>query len=73
MNSGVNVLGDFNKVNITRLKHNFELKQIAHFPTCGQSKLDLISTNLKFFYDAPTMLPLFSLSDHVAIKVLPLN
>ena len=41
-NSGVILLGDFNELNISRLKYNFKLKQIFKFATCGRNKLDLI-------------------------------
>ena len=72
-NSGVILLGDFNKLNISRLKNNFKLKQIFKFATRGQNKLDLILTNLKDYYENPTTLPPFGLSDHVTVKVLPLK
>lgn len=67
------LLGDFNKVNISRLKRNFLLKQIVNFPTRDQNKLDLILTNLNDFYDIPTMLPPIDLSDHVTATIVSLN
>jgi hypothetical protein len=43
------LLGDFNKLNVAKIKSSFRLKQIVDFPTRGQSALplDLILTNLQ--------------------------
>ena len=68
-NCGIIILGDFNRLNIIRLKNNFNLKQIVNFPTRGQNILDLVLTNLKNFYEKPEKLSPFGLSDHVTIKV----
>ena len=35
-NCGLLVLGDFNRLDITPLRNNFQLKQIVHFPTRGR-------------------------------------
>jgi hypothetical protein len=54
-------LGDFIKLNLSRIKNAYGLKQIVQFSTRGQSKLDLGYTNLSAFYDVP--------SDHDTVEV----
>ena len=71
LNSGIILLGDFNDLNVVKLKSSFQLKQIVNFPTRGQNSLDLILTNLQDYYNAPEICPPFGLSDHVSIKVNP--
>ena len=66
------LLRDFNKLNCTLLPSTCNLKQIFPFETRGQSKLDLIFTNLSPFYDVPNKLPHFGLSDHDTVSVQPL-
>ena len=66
------LLRDFNKLNCTLLPSTCNLKQIVPFETRGQSKLDLIFTNLSPFYDVPNKLPPFGLSDHDTVSVQPL-
>ena len=44
-NCGIILLGDVNKLDTTRLKSNYNLKQIVHFPTRGRNTLDQILTN----------------------------
>ena len=70
--SGIILLGDFNKLNTSRLKNNFKMKQIIKFPTRGHNTLDLILTNLKAYYDCPIKRSPFGLSDHVTVEVRPL-
>ena len=40
-NCGVNLLDDFNKLDLSRIANAFGVKQVVPFPTRGQSKLDL--------------------------------
>ena len=68
-NCGIILLGDFNKLNVSGLNGNFNLKQIIMFPTRGQNTLDLILTNLASYYSTPTKLSPFGFSDHITIKV----
>ena len=70
-NCGFLVLGDLNHLNDARLKSNFKLKQIVHFPTRGQNTLDKILTNLQDYYDTPVERPAFGLSDHSSVEVQP--
>ena len=42
-NSGTILLGDFNKLKVSRIKNAFNLKQIIKFPTRGGNILDLAS------------------------------
>ena len=72
-NCGTIILGDFNKLNNSRIKNSFKLCQIVKFPTRGPSSLDLFLTNKKQFYDEPIKRPPFGLSDHVSIEVQPLK
>ena len=70
---GLILTGDFNKLNTSRILYAFNIKQIVPFPTRGQSKLDLVLTNLSTYYDVPQKLSPFGLSDHATIKVQPLS
>ena len=70
-NCGIVVLGDLNQLNEARLKSNFNLKQIVHFPTRGKSSLDKILTNLKDYYDPPMERLKFVLSNHSSVEVQP--
>ncbi len=64
-NCGLIILGDFNRLSISRLIHNYNLCQLVKFPTRGRSILDLVLTNLHDFYDQPLRYAPFGLSDHV--------
>ena len=68
-NSGLILLGDFNKLNITRLCSSYNLKQIVKFATRGSNTLDLILTNLSSFSASPIRISPFGLSDHMSIEV----
>lgn len=50
---GLILLGDFNKLNLLRVANAFNVKQVVPFPTRGQSKLDLVFTNVNAYYDMP--------------------
>jgi len=50
---GVILLGDFNKLDLSRFANAFGVKQVVPSPTCGQSKLDLVFTSFHAFYDVP--------------------
>ena len=69
---GVILLGDFNKLNVTRIKNTRGIKQIVPFPSRGESKLDLVYTNLSAFYNVPKKLLPFRMSDHDNDKVQPI-
>ena len=69
--AAVIITGDFNRLNISHLKCQFQLKQLINFPTRGEAILDLILTNLKHFYEVPTRLAPFGLSDHYTISLIP--
>ncbi|EDO34538.1 predicted protein, partial [Nematostella vectensis] len=67
---GTILLGDFNKTLVkksTRLSNGFKLKQLVNFPTRGGNMLDPIFTNLGEFYNPPTQLPAFGMSDHFSV------
>ena len=68
-NSGLILLGDFNKLNTIRLCSCYRLKQIVKFATRGNNILDLILTNLSSFYASPIRVAPFGLSDHMSIEV----
>ncbi|KAL9988403.1 hypothetical protein ACROYT_G002841 [Oculina patagonica] len=70
--SGLLLVGDFNKLDLNYVKNAHGLKQIVPFPTRGSSMLDLVFTNLGAFYEVPIKRPNFGLSDHVTVEVKPL-
>ena len=72
-NCGIIILGDFNKLNLSRIKNSFKLCQIVKFPTRGPSSLDLVLTNTRQFYDEPIKRPPFGPSYHLSIGVQPLK
>ena len=71
-NNGTILLGDFNKLKVSRFQNAFKLKQVVKFPTRGRNILDLILTDLDKFHDSPRKLPPFGLSDHDSVFVPPL-
>ncbi|XP_068674469.1 uncharacterized protein [Montipora foliosa] len=70
-NCGICLVGDFNRLQTTRLRNNYKLKQIVNFPTRGERTLDLVLTNLQDHYETPTQRPPLGLSDHMSIDVQP--
>ena len=70
-NCRIFVLGDLNKLNDTRLKSYFNLKQIVQFPTRGQNTLDKVLTNLENYYAPPNKRFALGLSDHSFVEVQP--
>ena len=67
-NCSILIAWDFNRLQITRLRNNF---QMVHFPTRGRRTLDLILTNISDYYQDPIERPLFGLSDHASIELQP--
>ena len=65
------MLGDLNKLNDTRLKSNFKLKQIVQFPARVQNTLDKVLTNLEKYYAPPNKRSALGLSDHSSVEVQP--
>ena len=45
-NNGTILLGDFNKLKVSRIQNAFKLKHAVKFPTRGRNILDLILTDL---------------------------
>ena len=70
-NCGIFVLGDLNKLNDTRLKFSFNLKQIVQFLTRGQTTLDKVLTNLENYYALPNERSALGVSDHSSVEVQP--
>ena len=70
-NCGILFAGDFNRLQITCIRNNFQLKQMVHFPTRGRRTLDLILTNISEYYQDPIERPPFGLSDHASIELQP--
>ena len=68
----ISIAGDFKRLDVTRLKRHFHLKQIVKAPTRKEAILDLLLTNLHDHYDKPQSFPPFGLSDHNTIPVSPL-
>ena len=65
------MLGDLDQLNVSRLKLNFNLKQIIHFPTRGRNTSDNILTNMKSYYDPSNKHPAFGLSDFCSVEIQP--
>ena len=64
-NCALIIAGDFNRLDATRLKRHFHLKQIVKTPTRKDVILDLVLANL---HDKPQTFPPFGLSDHNTIS-----
>ncbi len=71
LNCALIVAGDFNRLNVNRIKHHFQLKQIVQTPTRRNVILNIILTNLHEYYDKPQIMPPFGLSDHNTIIASP--
>ena len=69
---GVILLGDFSKLDMSRIKNAYCGKQVVPFQARGNSKLDLVFTNLIAFYDVPINRPPFGLYDHDTVEIQPL-
>ena len=55
-----------------RIKNTRGIKQIVPFPSRGESKLNLVYTNLSAFYNVAKKLLPFGMSDHDNDKVQPI-
>ena len=64
-------MGDFTRLQTTRLRNNYNLKQIVNLPTRGERTLDVVLTKLQDHYETPTQRPPLGLSDHMSIEVQP--
>ena len=53
---GIVLAGDFNRLKVSRLSHQFRMKQLVNLRTRGNQTLDLILTNLNRFYDESTLI-----------------
>ena len=72
-NSGIILLGDFNKFNPGSLISSFDLKQIIKEPTRGANILDKIYTSISTYYDDVKILPPIGQSDHSSVFVQSLQ
>ena len=70
-NAAILIVRDFNRLDISQLETQFNLKQIVKFNTRGERTLDLIITNLSNFYQSPVRFPPFGLADHFTIVTKP--
>ena len=70
---GIILAGDFNRLQVSRLSHQFRMKQLVNLHTRGNHTLDLILTNLHRFYDKKSLslFPPFGLSDHNVLLLSP--
>ena len=66
------IAGDFNRLDVTRLKRHFHLEQIVKAPIRKDAILDLLLSNLHNHYDTLQIFPPFGPSDHNTISVSPL-
>ena len=67
---GILVAGDFNQFPDSLLEA-YPLQQIVKIKTRGESTLDKIFTNVKQWYNTPSLAPAFGRSDHEAILLAP--
>lgn len=71
LNSAIVVLGDFNEFNFIAQARNYQLKPFVKTSTRGNNTLDEIFTSLQDYYQEPTALPAFGLSDNVTVITMP--
>lgn len=69
--SGIILMGDFNRFRDNFLKTHYGLKQIVTSATRNGALLDKIWTNMAIVYDRPTILSELGTSDHNMVLVLP--
>ena len=72
-NCGVLIIGDFNRLDTSRFRNAFKLKQTVKFHTRGNQTLDLVLTIIEKFYEEPIKRPAFGLSDHASVEIQPLS
>ena len=72
---GIILSGDFNHLNINRILHQFQMKQLVKTNTRGNNILDLIITNIPQYYRKENLqsFPPFGLSDHNVLLLTPKN
>ena len=63
-NCALIITGDFNPLDVTRLKRHFHLKQIVKAPTRKDAVLDLVITNLHDHYEKLQAFPPVGSCDH---------
>ena len=68
---GIAILGDFNRTEIRPICRAHALSQVVNKPTRENAILDLIMTNVKHFYDDPSVSSPVGSSDHVTIYWSP--
>ena len=66
LDGAIAVAGDFKAQ-----ARNYQLKPLVKIPTRGNNTLDQTFTNLQDYYQEPTALPAFGLSDHVTVITMP--
>ena len=69
--SGIVLMGDFNRLRDNFLKTHYGFKQIVTCATRGVALLDKIWTNMSTVYDRPVTLSKLGSSDHNMVLVLP--
>ena len=65
------VVGDFNHMNTVEVEAEFAMKQVVHFNTRENAKLDLILTNCADSYGSPRKCSPVASSDHCVIEWKP--
>ena len=69
-NSGIAVVGDFNRLPDGPLR-NYPLRQLVRSNTRKSALLDKIYTNMSEWYNLPTVIPQIGSSDHRAVVMNP--
>ncbi|KAI8503384.1 hypothetical protein Bbelb_192050 [Branchiostoma belcheri] len=68
---GLTLLGDFNRTDISEICRGDLLSQVVKNNTRGDAILDLILTNMKDWYQCPSILPPIGMSDHSSVLWVP--
>ena len=68
--TGIIILGDFNQLPDSQLR-NYPMRQLVKGATRKNATLDKIYTNLAYWFQAPTVLPAITKSDHDSVIMVP--
>ena len=69
--AGICLLGDLNRLDISKLCRHNSLVQVVTKPTRGNAILDKIVTNIAGYYNTPDIGSPIGLSDHSTVIWLP--
>lgn len=61
------ICGDFHEINTNELQAHLQLNQIVNFPTHHHNTLDIILTDMSYFYQSPIPMSPFGQSTHTSV------